>query len=81
MNYKEQFYKYHNLDECDILPCIICGAVAVNLHHVEYGKGIKNDSPGNLSPLCYLHHVWHHTKNRPTTKEIKSKMLLVYLPF
>ncbi len=81
MNYKEKFYKYHNLDICDVLPCIICSAAAVNLHHIEYGNGIKNDDPTNLVPMCYLHHVWHHTKNNPTTEEIKAKQLLTYLPF
>lgn len=81
MNYKEQFYKYHHLDSCDKLPCVICGAVAVNLHHVNYGKGIKDNNPENLAPMCYDCHTGHHDKNKPSTIEIKAKMLLIYLPF
>ena len=81
MNYKERFYKHYNLDKCDVLPCIICGVAAVNLHHVEYGKGIRNDNPTNLAPLCFFHHNGHHTCNNPTTEQIKANQLINYLPF
>lgn len=81
MNYKEQFYKYHGLDKCDVLPCIICKKIAVNLHHIEYGKGLKDDSPGNLCPLCMDCHDAHHRHNVPNTEQIKLAMLLTYLPF
>lgn len=81
MNYKEIFYKHYGLDKCDVLPCVICGCAAVNLHHVEYGKGTKNNDPKNLAPLCYICHSGHHNYNRPSTELIKSKMLLTYLPF
>ena len=81
MNYKKSFYKYHGLSECDVLPCAMCNSVAVNLHHVEYGKGIKDNNPKNLVPLCYACHWEHHNNNSPTTEQIKDNMLLTYTPF
>ena len=81
MNYKKAFYKYHNLDECDVLPCIICNLPANQLHHVIYGAGIKNNNPLNLVPVCYFCHASHHDTNHPTTEEIQAKQLLTYLPF
>jgi len=81
MNYKERFYKHYGLDKCDVLPCIICGGVARNLHHVIYGKGKKNNNPTNLVPMCSICHDGHHSLNKPTTELIKSKQLLTYLPF
>ena len=72
MNYKLAYYKYYRLAKCDPLFCAICGKIAVNLHHINYGAGIKDDNVSNLIPLCYGCHDGHHTQNKPTTKEIKD---------
>jgi len=81
MNYKEKFYKYHRLDKCDVLPCIICGKASSQLHHINYGKGLKDNNPENLCPLCMDCHSNHHTHNVPNTEQIKLAMLLTYMPF
>lgn len=72
MNYKVKYYKFHGLDKCDILYCLNCGAVAVNLHHIKYKSKGGNDEPNNLIPLCYACHSGHHDRNNPTTEEIKK---------
>jgi 5-methylcytosine-specific restriction endonuclease McrA len=70
MNYKEKFYKYHGLDKCDFVYCVICGAVAIDLHHIIYRSQGGTDTPENLAPMCFKCHSDHHTNNKPTTKEI-----------
>jgi len=71
-NYKVEYYKHYGLDKCDVLFCGICGQVSVNLHHIEYGAGKKNDHHSNLLPMCYECHAGHHERNKPTTKGIKN---------
>lgn len=72
MNYKEKYYKAKGLDRCDVLFCAVCGALAVNLHHVIYKSHGGTDEPENLIPLCFLHHSWHHDRNNPTTEQLKQ---------
>ncbi len=72
MNYKEKYFKSKGLNKCDILLCAVCGRVAVNLHHVIYKSHNGTDEADNLIPLCYNCHDSHHTKNTPTTEELKS---------
>lgn len=73
MNYKENYYKFHNLDICDPLFCIMCNKLSVNLHHVIYKSKGGSDDPENLVPMCYECHSGHHERNKPTTNEIKMK--------
>ncbi len=70
MNYKQKYFKHYGLNECDFLGCAVCGAKAVNLHHIRYKSQGGLDDPANLLPLCHNCHDGHHTKNNPTTKEL-----------
>lgn len=72
MNYKEKYYKSKGLHKCDVLYCAVCGAVAVNLHHVIYRSHSGCDDPENLIPLCFNCHSGHHDKNNPTTEQLKK---------
>ena len=72
MNYKENYFKHHGLDKCDVLLCKMCGQVAVDLHHVLYKSQLGTDDPENLIPLCYKCHSGHHNNNNPTTKQLKE---------
>lgn len=72
MNYKKQYYKFYGLDECDFLPCAICGKEAVNLHHIIYKSQGGTDHPTNLIPLCYVCHNQHHTQNIPDKETLKN---------
>ena len=41
--------------------CIVCGEnIIVEVHH--YDKNHKNNTPGNLIPLCSTHHRYIHCK-------------------
>ena len=72
MNYKDKYYKHHGLAKCDFIPCKCCGAASVNLHHVVYKSQGGTDDPSNLIPLCFSCHDGHHTRNSPTTEELKK---------
>ena len=70
MNYKEKYYKHHNLEKCDLLYCAVCGRIAVNLHHIVYKSQGGTDEPSNLISLCMECHDGHHTRNEPSTNEL-----------
>ncbi len=72
MNYKEKYFKFFGLEKCDILYCLICGRVAVNLHHIKYKSKGGSDEPKNLIPLCFECHSGHHDRNNPTTEQLKK---------
>ena len=76
MNYKAKYYKQMGLDQCDPLYCVICQKIAVNLHHIQYKSQGGSDEYTNLAPLCFDHHDGHHTRNNPTTEEIREANLL-----
>lgn len=43
-----------HMDAVASLPCLICGATPVSLHHVRrYGETRKHSK---VVPLCYTHH-------------------------
>jgi 5-methylcytosine-specific restriction endonuclease McrA len=81
MNYKQAYYKYYGLDECDVIYCFICSAIATQLHHIKYKSQGGSDHPDNLARMCYDCHDSHHCRNKPTTEEIKKAMLLNQPPF
>ena len=40
------------------LPCAICGAHQVQVHHIREGAGLSQRSQDTLTiPLCLLHHT------------------------
>lgn len=39
------------------IPCCVCGAMPVNVHHIRTGQGIgMKASSFETIPLCYNHH-------------------------
>jgi hypothetical protein len=39
------------------LPCIMCGAIPVEVHHIREGQGAAQRAPDTLTvPLCHEHH-------------------------
>ena len=57
------FYDYHNLDKCDFIECYVCGAKAVDIHHIEQkgmGGSSSKDYIENLIPLCRKCHENAH---------------------
>ena len=47
-------------DETDWIPCEVCGAKAVDIHHIEargMGGTKQKDSIENLMALCRKHHL------------------------
>ena len=43
-----------HLDAVASLPCVVCGAMPVSIHHVRrYGETRKHSK---VVPLCYTHH-------------------------
>ena len=62
-NYRE----YYRIGEQDIVLCEVCGAVAVDIHHIEFRSQKKDDSIENLIGLCRACHIKAHAKE--LTKE------------
>jgi len=78
MNYKEVYFNHLGLDKCDTVYCANCGRIANQIHHIKYKSQGGKDIFSNLIALCFGCHSDHHTKNKPTTKElaeIKKKEL------
>lgn len=48
------------IDFVKTLPCIACGVMADDAHHVKTLKSGGGDVPENLMPLCRLHHRLIH---------------------
>ena len=63
MSYKDNFRKYYNVGEQDIILCAVCGAVAVDIHHIKMKSQGGTDDVSNLVPLCrYCHQNAHSRK-------------------
>lgn len=74
------YLEYFKYDVSDFIPCEICGAKAVDIHHINargMGGSKNKDVIENLMALCRLHHFLHgdikHQKNY--LKEIHLKKL------
>lgn len=68
-NYRE----YYRIGEQDIVLCEVCGAVAVDIHHIDYRSHIKDDSVANLIALCRACHTKAHAKIIPKQDLTKIK--------
>lgn len=62
------YFEYFDIGEQDFVPCEICGARAVDIHHID-GRGKNKDIIENLIALCRSCHEKAH-------KSILSKELL-----
>ena len=57
------YYNYFNYDICDVILCENCGAVAVDIHHIEpkgMGGSKTKDFIENLIALCRTCHEKAH---------------------
>lgn len=54
------YMEFFGYDTSDFIPCEICGAKAVDIHHIEargMGGSKNKDHPVNLMALCRACHV------------------------
>ena len=58
------YIKAHKFDEGDFISCQVCGAEAVDIHHVIYKSQGGKDVPDNLIALCKYHHDKEHGLRR-----------------
>ena len=85
MNYKKTYHNHFNLCEEDIAFCEYEYVVnnrkvrAVNIHHIEHGKGKKNNDIVNLMALSYDNHTKAHQEilKRDYLKKIHLKFLKI----
>ena len=53
--YKRIYLEARNLTQTDFIPCEVCGAQAVDIHHIQargMGGSKSRDTPENLIALC-----------------------------
>lgn len=68
------YYEYHKIDPCDWVGCLVCGASANDIHHIEpKGMGGRKsaDKIENLIPLCRRCHERAHA-NQFTKEYLKA---------
>lgn len=73
-SYTKAYLKFFGYDENDFIPCSVCGAKAVDIHHIEVrtkGKEYLNDIY-NLIALCRKHHT--ELGDRKQYKEFLSNL-------
>ena len=53
------YFKYFGYDESDFIPCEICGAEAVDIHHIDCRGmgGTEKDEIENLMAVCRRCHI------------------------
>jgi len=71
------YLDYFGYDTSDFIPCEMCNAVAVDIHHVEarsMGGSKKKDEIDNLMALCRKCHVDYGDK-----KQFKDLLKTVHL--
>ena len=58
------YFEHYGYDISDFIPCEICGAKAVDIHHIDArGMGGSNkDNINNLMALCRECHVYYGDK-------------------
>ena len=71
------YLDYFGYDTSDFIPCEICGAKAVDIHHIEprgMGGSKTKDVIENLQALCRSCHIKYGDK-----KQYKDLMKTVHL--
>jgi 5-methylcytosine-specific restriction endonuclease McrA len=58
------YFEHYGYDISDFIPCEICGAKAVDIHHIDArGMGGTNkDNINNLMALCRKCHIYYGDK-------------------
>ena len=62
MNHKKVYMKCLNIGPEDIVLCEVCGAVAVDIHHIEFRSQGGTNYIQNLIALCRNDHDIAHGK-------------------
>ena len=58
------YMKYFNFGEQDFIPCEVCSAQAVDVHHIEFKSRRGKDEINNLIGLCRKCHDRAHGKDQ-----------------
>jgi 5-methylcytosine-specific restriction endonuclease McrA len=61
VKYKKIFLDFWGLTIADFIPCINCGSIAVDLHHLIFKSQGGKDLPENLAPICRNCHNRAHS--------------------
>jgi len=69
--YIKDYMDFHDIGEQDIVLCKVCGAQAVDLHHIVFKSTRVDDSPSNLIPVCRKCHEACHSR-KLTEEYLKS---------
>ena len=79
-NHVKVYFDHFGYTQSDFIPCEICGAKSVDIHHViersKFGKKTKHlqDDITNLMALCRgCHELAHESNIKDILKEIVSK--------
>lgn len=67
INHKKVYLSHFNFDEGDFVPCEICGAEAVDIHHIDcrgMGGSKNKDNIENLMALCRKDHLFFGDKKQ-----------------
>ena len=60
MTYKDNYLKAHGFIKSEFIPCEVCGAQAVDIHHKVKRSQLGSDDASNLIALCRTCHDKHH---------------------
>ena len=72
MKKHHKVYKdYFDIAEDEWSPCEVCGATAVDIHHIEFGRYKRSDEIGNLIGLCRYCHAQAHN-NQLAKQELQA---------
>jgi HNH endonuclease len=64
-NHTKVYMKFFGFDVSDFIPCEVCGARCIDVHHIEsrgMGGSSDKDHPVNLMGLCRECHVEYGDK-------------------
>ena len=65
MNYKKVYQEFFGYCDDDVVLCEICGAAAVDIHHIFYKQQGGKNNIENLIGLCRSCHDRAHFKKTP----------------
>lgn len=70
------YFKSLRFDFCDVIYCERCGAVAVDIHHID-GRGKGKNVIENLMALCRVcHALAHSTRSKEEFQKIHNSFLI-----
>lgn len=78
-NHTKIYLDYFGFTTADFIPCELCGAKAVDIHHIEargMGGSKKKDVIENLQAVCRKCHIDYGDKT-----EFKDKLKEVHLKY